>query len=110
MYKKYISNTKNKEGIAQFIRSGYRDRFYFLPKNDFIGLPDSYLDFEQIITVKKKNSGRYRLVAHLDASFSADILTRFARFYNRTGSPDIDDDYVLKYLEQQVKKEDEKPK
>jgi len=112
-YKSYAKNRskKNYNELGKFIRSGSGDRFYFLPKNEFIGLPDCYLDFEQIYNIKKENIGKYKKVAHLDSPFSADILTRFARFYNRTGSPDIDHDYVLEYIEEQLpKKEDEETK
>ncbi len=112
-YKVFIEkrNKDSKINLGRFISSRGRDRYYFLPKNEFIGIPDCYLDFEQVYNIKKINIGKYKKVAHLDPMFATDILTRFARFYNRIGSSDIDDEYVIKYIEQQLpKKEDEKSK
>ena len=103
-YKVFVEkrNKDSKINLGRFIGSRGRDRYYFLPKNEFIGMPDSYLDFEQVYNIKKKNIGKYKKVAHLDSMFAADILTRFARFYNRTGSSDIDGEFVIKYIEQQL--------
>ena len=40
----------------------------------------------------------YKRIAKLDSPFAEAMTTRFIRYYNRVGYPDIDVDYILGHL------------
>jgi len=107
-------NEPNKDNLIKVIESRGKDRFFFLPRNEFIGMFDAVLDFQQGVNHKfscedRKLTG-YQKVAKLDDPFAQDMLASFVRNKNRPGSPDIDSDHVLNYLCEEIKAESTKEK
>ena len=80
-------------------RGGQPERFYFLP--GALTLPDLVVDFQQLETLPRgKTSGLDRR-ASLDSPFAEAFLARFARYFGRLGTPDLDVDSVMFRLNQQ---------
>lgn len=115
-YKKYIE-CKNldtaeslkklpslKDALIRLISSRKSDRFFFLPRNEFIGMSDVVLDFQQGFNHKiEEDTGHklagYKKVCKIDDPFAQDMLATFIRNKNRPGSPDLDAEHVLGYLD-----------
>lgn len=74
-----------------------RERYKFLPGTFF--LPDLVVDFQQLRSVPVKALEEFTPVASLDSPFGEAILARFARYFGRVGTPDLDKDLVLKRIE-----------
>ncbi|MDP2704564.1 MAG: hypothetical protein Q8P01_05160 [bacterium] len=115
-YKKYIEcknlNTAEslirlpnlKDALIRLISSRKSDRFFFLPRNEFIDMPDVVLDFQQgfnhrIEDATEHKLAGYKKVCKIDDPFAQDMLATFIRNKNRPGSPDLDADHVLGYLD-----------
>lgn len=115
-YKKYIEcknlNTEEslkklsgfKDSLVRLICSRKSDRFFFLPRNEFINMPDVVLDFQQGVNHKIEQVTGYNLVGYkkvckIDDPFAQDMLATFIRNKNRPGSPDLDADHIVRCLE-----------
>jgi CheY-like chemotaxis protein len=73
------------------------ERFRFLPGTFFI--PDLVVDFQQLKTISYCELNKYDIAASLDSPYAEWIVTSFASFFGRVGTPDIDKDMVLKRAE-----------
>ncbi len=73
------------------------ERFKFLPGTFFI--PDSIVDFQRLRAVSLEDLAKLEVVASLDSPFAEAVLARFARYFGRLGTPDIDKDVVLNRLQ-----------
>lgn len=76
------------------------ERYKFLPGTFF--LPDSIVDFQQLRTVTLEELNRLEVIASLDSPFAEALLARFARYYGRLGTPDIDRNVVIERLQSTV--------
>jgi CheY-like chemotaxis protein len=81
-------------------RGVQRERFYFLP--GALDLPDLIVDFQILVSIPFGELGKLERIASLDSPFGEEILARFARYFGRIGSPDLDLDIVLKRLKDQA--------
>jgi len=95
-----------KDALTRLIGSRKSDRLFFLPRNEFTGMPDVILDFQQGFNHKIEGSTGYKLagytkVCKIDDPFAQDMLATFIRNKNRPGSPDLDADHVLGYLDEE---------
>lgn len=92
------SNTATKElkALMGNNRIHQPERFHFLP--GVFSIPDLIVDFQQVRCVPfdyfEQLSGLTR-EASLDSPFGEEILARFARYFGRIGSPDLNLDIVL---------------
>jgi CheY-like chemotaxis protein len=105
-YKGNKSNA-NKEKLIRVIGSKNGDRFFFLPRNDFIGMADMVLDFQQGTNYQITEAGTWKLAgftkaAKIDDPFAQDMLARFVRNKNRPGTPDLDTGHVMTYLDAEI--------
>lgn len=73
------------------------ERFRFLPGTFFI--PDLVVDFQQLKSILYGELVKYDIAASLDSPYAESIVTSFASFFGRVGTPDIDNDLVLKRAE-----------
>lgn len=69
------------------------ERFKFLPGTYF--LPDLVVDFQRLKSVTPDKCGGLQVVATLDSPFAEAVLARFARYFGRLGTPDIDKNVVI---------------
>jgi CheY-like chemotaxis protein len=77
------------------------DRFKFLPGTYF--LPDLVVDFQCLNAISPDQLAGLEVVASLDSPFAEAVLTRFARYYGRLGTVDIDKNVVLSRLKAKYK-------
>jgi hypothetical protein len=84
---------KNRRGNAQ------SERFYFLPGS--LSIPDLVIDFQQLYTVPLKRlkimerNEKIERIASIDSPFAEAILSGFARYFGRLGTPDLDIECVV---------------
>lgn len=87
---------KYKGNLKQLIQSrgNNNDRYFFLPSTPFID--NRVIDFQnKIMVVYDDLKTKYTRLAKLDSPYAQAMSTRFIRYYNRIGFPDLDADYVL---------------
>jgi len=77
-------------------RNGQPERFYFLP--GALTLPDLLVDFQQLVTLPRDQMASLGRLASLDSPFADALMARFARYFGRLGSPDLDVERVLARL------------
>lgn len=103
-----ISNTA-KEDLEALIgnkRKGKKvqpERFYYLPGTFFI--PDLVIDFQALIQIPLKKAKLENRIASLDSPFAEACLARFARYYGRLGTPDIDTGFVYQRITEFIQAE-----
>ena len=69
------------------------DRYFFLPSTPFID--NRVIDFQnKIMVVYDDLKTKYTRLAKLDSPYAQAMSTRFIRYYNRIGFPDLDAAYV----------------
>lgn len=105
-YKAWISDATKTSNLEQLLannRTGKHgtvklqpERFMFLPGTFF--MPDILVDFQQIRSFPLGALSAFEAVATLDSPFSEAVLARFARYFGRVGTPDIDKKLVLDRL------------
>lgn len=76
------------------------ERFKFLPGTFF--LPDLVVDFQQLRSLGLKDLAKLAAVASLDSPFAESVLARFARYYGRLGTPDLDREVVFRRIEEKA--------
>ena len=72
------------------------DRYFFLPAA--LGLPDLLVDFQQLSATPGSCPGIATRIASLDNPFAEALLSRFARYLNRLGVPDLDGSVIFNRL------------
>ncbi len=72
------------------------ERFKFLPATYF--LPDLVLDFQHLKALPESEIAKLEVIASLDSPYAESVLARFARYFGRLGTPDIDKQIVLNRL------------
>jgi hypothetical protein len=73
------------------------DRYKFLPGTFF--LPDLVVDFQQLRAVPADKMSDLQVICSLDSPFGEAVLHRFARYYGRLGTQDIDPQIVINRLQ-----------
>ena len=82
-----------KGNLKQLIQSSGNDRYFFLPSTPFID--NRVIDFQnKIMVVYDDLKTKYTRLAKLDSPYAQAMSTRFIRYYNRIGFPDLDAAYV----------------
>lgn len=88
---KLMNLLKNKRG------DGYQpERYFFLP-GAFI-FPDLIVDFQQLHCLSYEELSNMERLASLDNPFAEALVSRFARYFGRLGTPDLDIDAVMQNL------------
>ncbi|MBI5625406.1 MAG: response regulator [Elusimicrobia bacterium] len=77
------------------------ERFKFLPGTYF--LPDLVVDFQQLKAVTPEQFEKLKPIASLDSPYAEAALSRFARYFGRLGTLDIDKVVVLSRLQEGAK-------
>jgi len=77
-------------------QGGQPERFYFLP--GALTLPDLVADLQQLATVPRKHLHSLERLASLDSPFAEALLARFARYFGRLGTPDLNVEVTLSRL------------
>jgi len=72
------------------------ERFYFLP--GALILPDLVVDFQQLVTLPRYQMDSLQRLASLDSPFAEALMARFARYFGRLGTPDLDVEWILSRL------------
>lgn len=86
----FINLIKNKRYKAQ---SG---RYHYLPAA--LSLPGLIVDFQQLFMMPTReldNSDNMVRIASLDSPYSESLLSDFAQYFGRLGTPDLDVDYII---------------
>jgi|SRR5438128_12629700 len=79
------------------------ERYKFLPGTFF--LPDLIVDFQHLKALPCNELDRLEVITSLDSPYAESVLARFARYYGRLGTPDIDKQVVLSRLQSSVENE-----
>jgi CheY-like chemotaxis protein len=93
--------------LVRLLRNGASERFFFLP--GVFDLPDLVVDYQQLNIIEKpqfdklKGEGGFKCVASLDGPFSEALLARFARYFGRLGTPDLNIDLILERIKGEKK-------
>lgn len=91
---------KNKEGSLRVLlrnnRSKQPDRYFFLP--GAYTVPDLVVDFERLSHTPYETLDQSQRIASLDSPFVELLLSRFARFFGRLGTPELDTPLVFTRL------------
>jgi CheY-like chemotaxis protein len=90
------ADTKLRALLQNNRRNGQPERFYFLP--GALTLPDLLVDFQQLVTLPRDQMASLGRLASLDSPFADALMARFARYFGRIGSPDLDVERVLARL------------
>lgn len=93
------SNTTNRKlrALLQDNRQdGQPERFCFLP--GALTLPDLVVDFQQLVTLPREQMISLERLASLDSPFAEALLARFARYFGRLGTPDLDLEVLISRL------------
>ncbi len=77
-------------------QDGQAERFYFLP--GALTLPDLVVDFQQLVTLPRKQMTTLERLASLDSPFAEALLARFTRYFGRLGTPDLDLEVIISRL------------
>jgi hypothetical protein len=77
-------------------QNGQPERFYFLPGT--LALPDLVVDFQQLVTLPREQIDSLERLASLDSPFAEALLARFARYFGRLGTPDLDLEVIVAKL------------
>ena len=72
---------------------GQRERFMFLPGT--ATFPDLVLDLQQLTSVGKGEQATFDRLASLDSPFAEKLVSLFARYYGRIGTPNLDLDIAM---------------
>lgn len=97
-YKAYMASKSNSniKDLAKVIGSRKSDRYYFIPGIPF--MKAQLIDFQLKRMVDYADLGQYERIALIDSPFAQSIVSSFIRFYNRIGSPDLDEDFIINSL------------
>jgi CheY-like chemotaxis protein len=79
------------------IKGSQPERFFFLP--GALSLPDMLLDFQQLVALPVAQMDKLKRLASLDSPFAEALLARFARYFGRLGTPDLDLDVTVARLQ-----------
>ena len=91
-----ISKSNNKRWELKEVIASKKDRYFFLPKTPF--MDHSVIDFQDMIVIPTSELGQYEKVAKIDNPFAEAVLSKFIRYYNRVGFPDINSDHIIDNL------------
>lgn len=80
-----------------------RDRFFLLPKTNFI--ENTIIDFLKLKVVKETELGSFEKIAELDSPFAESVLSRFVKCYNRIGIPDLKSEDLLDDIDRHIDSE-----
>lgn len=90
-------NRENKNNLLNLIEDRKSDRYFFLP--EIFVIPNSILDFQNIVVTSTDSLSQYKKIAKLDDPYAQSMLANFIRYYNRVGHEDIDSDYIIQNLD-----------
>ena len=85
-----------------------KERFFFLPS--VFNIPDLIVDYQKLTTFKPQEFSRlitekrFTCIASLDSPYCEALLARFARYFGRLGTPDLNIDIIMRRLEAERKK------
>jgi CheY-like chemotaxis protein len=82
-----------------------RDRFFLLPKTKFI--ENTIIDFLKIKVIPETELTGFEIVAELDSPFAESVLSRFVKYYNRIGVPDIKSEDLLAEIDRNLDSEND---
>lgn len=82
--------------FTRLVQDRQLERFKFLPSTFF--LPNLLVDFQQLRSVPIGQLTNFTPIASLDSPFAEATLARFARYFGRLGTPDLDAVTVLDRL------------
>ncbi len=80
----------NSDRITELMKDnqGQKDRYKYLPGTS--AFPDLVVDLQQLSSVELSQQGEFDRIASMDSPFAETLLARFARFYGRIATPDLD--------------------
>jgi CheY-like chemotaxis protein len=85
-----------KELLSDHRRKSQSGRFHCLP--GALSLPDLIVDFQQLFMLPRRNLNdlsKMERLASLDSPFAESLLAKFAQYFGRLGTPDLDTDYII---------------
>lgn len=85
-----IKNNRQGTGVQ-------KERFYFLP--GALVVPDLLVDFQQLVTLPRRNLNKMDRIASMDSPFGEALLSRFSHYFGRLGTPDLDTQFMIKKLQ-----------
>jgi len=93
-----VANTaiKDIKSLLGDNRKKQPERFKFLASTFFI--PDLVVDFQDVAHITISELEKLERITSLDSPFAEALLARFARYYGRLGTPDLDTDIVFDKL------------
>lgn len=84
--------------VKNLVKNAKGSRFRFLPGTFF--LPDSIVDFQQLLNLPKVEADNYEVVCSLDNPYREEILQLFSNYYGRIGTPDYEFDSIWEKIDE----------
>ena len=80
---------KNKTDLLERVmKNNWRPRYYYLPAA--LDVPHLLVDFQDLRTVERLQLGDMEASASLDSPYAEELQSRFAAYFGRIGTPDLD--------------------
>jgi len=98
-YKAWAADKTKEKPLRALMRNNrdkQPDRYFFLP--GAYTVPDLVVDFERLSHTSYGELDQSRRIASLDSPFVESLLSRFARFFGRLGTPDLETSLVMARL------------
>lgn len=89
--------------LKQLLRNAGSDRYAFLP--GVLEVPNLVADLQRLRMIPCESLGDLTPIASLDSPFAEALVGRFARFWGRIGTPDLDVDALLARWKSERQKE-----
>ena len=81
-------STSQEDKLKAILRNSQSPRYYYLPAA--FNIPHLNVDFQDLHTISSKDLNAMKPAASLDSPFAEELQSRFAAYYGRIGSPDLD--------------------
>lgn len=109
-YRNWASDQSKEKFLSSLLRNNRAkqpERYFFLPGSYTV--PDLVVDFEQLSNTPCTTLEQSTRIASLDSPFAELMLFRFARFFGRLGTPDLDVPIVVARLKSGLHSDAEPP-
>lgn len=91
----------NLKKLTSYVSDSKGDRYFFLPRTPFLE-DHLVVDFQDVLTVPYGKLEKSKRIAKLDSPFAESMHTSFIRYCNRVGYPDLDKEYIMTSIKEEI--------